>query len=245
MIATFAALLLAHACADFLLQSDAMAAAKQQRRAGPLLLHILIVIACTTLALGPDMADAIPPILLLGALHLVIDLAKSTLTPRGLAPFLLDQGAHLASLAGIALYWPGLFDQGFWGPQGDWLPATMALVAGLLIATRAGGYAVGLLMHRWAGTMQTKGLPRGGEHIGLMERGLIFLFLMGGEPSAIGFLIAAKSILRFDTAREDQAMGEYVIIGTLASFGWALLSAYATTGLLSALPDLGIPARNP
>ena len=61
-----------------------------------------------------------------------------------------------------------------------------------------------------------------------------------------GFLIAAKSILRFDSAnRDDRMASEYIIIGTLASFGWAMAVAWATLALLSALPPIGIPAGSP
>ena len=57
--------------------------------------------------------------------------------------------------------------------------------------------------------------------IGLLERGLIYLMFIAGQPAGIGFLIAAKSILRFDAA-SNNAKAEYVIIGTLASFSWAI-----------------------
>ena len=89
------------------------------------------------------------------------------------------------------------------------------------------------------------GLPQGGLTIGWLERGLIFILLLAGEPGAIGFLIAAKSVLRFGTVAEDRAASEYVIIGTLASVGWALLVAYATQSLLVALPPLGISSVTP
>lgn len=62
---------------------------------------------------------------------------------------------------------------------------------------------------------------------------------------AIGFLIAAKSVMRFETTSKDQRAGEYVIIGTLGSFAWALALSYATLNLLAALPPLGIRAVRP
>ena len=65
------------------------------------------------------------------------------------------------------------------------------------------------------------------------------------QAAGIGFLIAAKSVLRFETTSKDQKAGEYVIIGTLASFGWALLFGYATRALLADLPPLGILPANP
>lgn len=246
MIQTFAALLLAHVLADFVLQGRAMAEAKARRAPLPLLLHTAVVAATATLALAPARPEDAWPLLALAGVHLVIDLAKSLAPPDRLAPFLWDQAAHLVSLAALAWWLPGLFAAGLWAGLADWLPGAMALLAGPLIATRAGGFAVGLLMRPWADNAALpSGLANGGMLIGVLERGLIFLFILTGQPAAIGFLIAAKSVLRFDAAKTEQAAGEYVIIGTLASFGWALLSAYGTLWLLAALPPLGIPHLNP
>ena len=114
------------------------------------------------------------------------------------------------------------------------------IFAGAILATRTGGFAVGLLMAPWAGVDLPRGLANGGLLIGILERGLIFLLVMVDQAAGIGFLIAAKSVLRFETTSKDQRAGEYVIIGTLASFGWALLFAYATRYLLAALPPIEI-----
>ena len=116
----------------------------------------------------------------------------------------------------------------WWPPLSGGLIQTALVLSGLITATLAGGPAVGHLMARYKSDAQPEGLEYAGRVIGLMERGLIFLMVMIGEPSGIGFLIAAKSILRFDTVSRDQKMSEYVIIGTLASFGWALAASFAT-----------------
>ena len=42
-----------------------------------------------------------------------------------------------------------------------------------------------------------------------------------------GFLLAAKSILRFGE-QKDRMFSEYVLIGTFLSFGWAMLVALIT-----------------
>ena len=81
---------------------------------------------------------------------------------------------------------------------------------------------------------------RTGRQIGLLERGLIFALILGGQPLGVGFLIAAKSVLRFGTASRDQRSAEYVIIGTLASFGWAIVAVQLTLLLLAHLPRLEI-----
>ena len=248
MTATFAALLFAHALADFIFQTNAMASGKQARRPAPFALHIAIVAATATLALGT--ADWVP-IAILTAAHLAIDLAKTFAPANRLWPFIADQSAHILVLAAISVWMPGLWSMGIWGGmlaatlRLDTLPSLMALAAGLILATRAGGFAVGLLMAPWAVLDLPKGLANGGKLIGWMERGLIFLLVIVGQTGQIGFLIAAKSILRFETASKDQQAGEYVIIGTLASFGWALAAAYATLALTGHLPPLGILPATP
>lgn len=75
------------------------------------------------------------------------------------------------------------------------------------------------------------GLPGGGQAIGWLERGLTLLFLLVGQPEGIGLLLAAKSILRFSDANA-RAHTEYVIIGTLLSFGWGIVSAVITRAAL-------------
>jgi hypothetical protein len=121
----------------------------------------------------------------------------------------------------------------------------MAILAGLLAATRAGGFAIGLLMQPHAWRIRSQGLKHGGRTIGLLERGLVFILIVGGLPLGVGFLVAAKSVLRFGTATRDQRSAEYVIIGTLASFGWAILAAMATLGALALLPPLTWPVTPP
>ena len=60
------------------------------------------------------------------------------------------------------------------------------------------------------------------------------ILVLMGEPTGVGFLITAKSILRFGDVKESnqRKMTEYIIIGTFLSFSWALLvSALTKTAL--------------
>ena len=236
MTETLAALLLAHVLADFVFQTNWMVANK--RRPGGLALHGLVVLATAVAATGTfDLG-----LLWLTALHIAIDAIKARVR-RGLAPFLLDQAAHLTSLAALAHWRPSIWSDGLWADQTA-LPALMLLTAGAILATRAGGYAVGFLMEPFAARLPpdvtAESLPGAGRVIGLLERGLIFVLILLGQPAGVGLLIAAKSILRFGALKDDRALSEYVIIGTLASFAWAILAAYATLALLTALHPLGI-----
>lgn len=242
MTETLAALLFAHALADFALQPGWMARGKQA--AGPLLAHIAIVAATAWLALGLPFD---PAVLVLVALHLATDILKLRLLGDRLGGFLADQGLHLAAILGVSLWRPDLYGLGLWanppaplsaGAFTD-LPEAMAWGAGAILATLAGGHAVGKLLAPFlkAEPKLTRGsLEEAGRLIGLLERAMAFLLVAVGQTGGVGFLIAAKSLLRFTTTQEDRVLSEYVIIGTLASVGWALAAAYATLGLVALVP---------
>ena len=73
-------------------------------------------------------------------------------------------------------------------------------------------------------------LPNAGHVIGNVERMLTLVFVMLGQYEAIGFLLAAKSLLRFREA--DTVESEYVLVGTLLSFGFAILVGVAVKLLI-------------
>lgn len=50
-----------------------------------------------------------------------------------------------------------------------------------------------------------------------MERWLTIIFVVLGQYEAIGFLLAAKSILRFSETNKGDEKSEYVLTGTLLS----------------------------
>lgn len=64
-----------------------------------------------------------------------------------------------------------------------------------------------------------------GKWIGIMERILIFSFILLDKFGTIGFLLAAKSVFRFGDLKDtnDQKKTEYIIIGTFLSFMIATL----------------------
>ena len=242
MTETFAALLFAHVLADFVLQTAWMVA--QKRKALAMGAHLAVVLATLIATTG-----SLHPVLLIVALaHLGIDLVKTFALPRGLGSFMADQGAHLLTLVLAAWAVPGLWTASPFAGLLPQLPALMGLLSGALLATRAGGFAVDLLMAPWAEQMRghaSQGLTDGGRFIGWLERGMIFLLVLFNQPEGIGFLIAAKSVLRFGTVGDDRAVSEYVIIGTLASFGWAIAVSFGTVWLMGLLPPLGIPDLSP
>lgn len=241
---SFAALLLAHVLADFTLQTNAMV--ENKRRPWVFLLHIGTVFILSTLLLGGIWQVA----LVVSVAHMAIDAVKTWVIParlrNTLSAFLIDQAAHLVTLAVAAVWWPAAITQGVWANIAPIALPPVILAAGFITTVTAGGYVVGMLTARYQAvadipktgpdtgqeTGQETGLPDAGRLIGQLERAMIFLFVWIGEPTGVGFLIAAKSVLRIDTAKQGRAASEYVIIGTLASFAWALGTAYTARALL-------------
>lgn len=220
------ALVTAHLLADFVFQTTHMVLNKQ--RASIMLMHGLHVFALTALLSGGAMVLSLG----IALSHVVIDVVKVHMAPDTLRTYLLDQSAHLLVLLLAVMWLPDALLAHWWPPLSTDMIQVALVLSGLIAATMAGGPAIGHLMARFKSDAQPEGLEYAGRIIGLMERGLIFLMVMIGEPSGIGFLIAAKSILRFDTVSRDQKLSEYVIIGTLASFGWALAAGFATMATL-------------
>lgn len=250
MLETAVALVFAHCLADFVLQSDAMV--RDKTRTPVLLAHAGIVALASWAALG--LAPAPLLILFVAASHVLVDALKLRYGGAGFAAFATDQAAHLAAIALAAALVPDAYAAGLWtrphGPLGPWmplLPQAMALAAGLIATVWAGGYAVRTLMSALAFTEARDSLPKGGQLIGRLERLMILMLLLADQPDGIGLLIAAKSILRFNELARDASApdagrraSEYVIIGTLASFAWAIATAWATDAALRALAPAGL-----
>ncbi len=72
-----------------------------------------------------------------------------------------------------------------------------------------------------------------GRVIGMLERLLLYSFVLQAQYGAIGFVLAAKAFTR-SKALDDRAFAEYVLIGTLLSAGLALLTGGAVKWLLQA-----------
>lgn len=71
---------------------------------------------------------------------------------------------------------------------------------------------------------QELGLANAGKWIGICERILILTFVLMSQYTAIGFLMTAKSILRFSEKEANtQLKTEYVLVGTLVSFASSAL----------------------
>jgi hypothetical protein len=84
-------------------------------------------------------------------------------------------------------------------------------------------------------SLDHKSLPNAGKYIGMIERLFVLVFIITGRWEGIGLLITAKSVFRFNDLKESNSrkLTEYILIGTLLSFGLAIITGliYLTYGL--------------
>ena len=235
ILETLLALLTAHLIGDFVAQNDWMV--ENKKRFNVLLLHVFVLTALTALVMGtwswPILAGTFGS-------HLAIDWIKSR-AKDNLLTFTLDQAAHLMAALVIAIAFPIDFSNNVFLSQ---MPAAaqtyyftvMIYAAGFIITVYVGAVVVGKTVGAYAQqiTDEPVGLPGAGRMIGKLERFLIFLLMIAGQASGIGFLVAAKSILRFgEITKADRKLSEYIIIGTFVSFAWAIACGYLTLQLLA------------
>ena len=222
----FIKLLLAHLVGDFFLQPQKWVIHKEANKAASkyLYLHVLIHLALYFLVLWDFNYWKI--IFLLALSHLIIDLGKlysERFFSNRSIPFLIDQFMHLVVIYVCSFYaelpehFISLIQNINWG-----------LVLAIVFVTFPSAIIMGKLMERMSDQIETdhKSLPNAGKYIGIIERLFVLVFILLGRWEAIGLLITAKSVFRFNDLKESNSrkLTEYILIGTLVSFGLAILT---------------------
>jgi len=222
-------LLLGHLIGDFLLQSQAWVRSKESRHylSPAVYLHSGVHGLLALVALLASAQAALPTLAAVVAIsvtHLAIDIAKSYAPPQA-RYFLLDQALHIGVLLVV---WALLVESPAWlAALGSWLlhPAPLLVALGYLLVLRPTSILIALIMRRWSRQVDTSGmLADAGARIGMLERFLVLTFVLADQLVPIGFLLAAKSVLRFGELREDRdrKLTEYVLLGTMLSFALTL-----------------------
>ncbi|KAA0013866.1 DUF3307 domain-containing protein [Billgrantia pellis] len=230
-------LVLVHLLGDFALQPRRWVEARYRRkvRSPQLYLHAalhgglaLAVLGAATLthSSGSSWAMVLGGALAVAVSHTLIDLGKAYLSPGRLRWFMLDQALHLLVLLGVWLAWLGDWRPliAFW----QWLftPSVLGIIVAYLVVTRPLSIVIALVIQRWSAEIDNPGtLIAAGARIGMAERVLVLTLVLLDQLTAIGFLLAAKSVLRFGELRgaQDRKLTEYVLMGTLLSVSTAMV----------------------
>lgn len=243
-------LIFSHLLADFILQPASWVAHKEKYiYTSPIMyLHALLHAALAWLLVGEG--GFWPLALVIGVSHLAIDITKAGLQkeyPRQHKRwFLLDQLLHFIILLYVWMWYN-------WGAlRFDLLPFSLSWVklTAYLFVSRPASVIMKIAISHWkiqadvgaqsgryetTVTEEASGLSRAGAWIGVLERLLVLTFVITGHWEAVGFLLAAKSVFRFGDLRNSKEvyMTEYILIGTLLSFGLAILTGLLVNYLLA------------
>jgi len=254
LLTTITRLLLAHLLGDFILQPNRWVRHKTKSgyKAKEFWWHILLHGLLAWLLIAKF--NFWPFALLLTVLHGAIDQLKSEMERTFSLPskaaiaakskrhwFWYDQLLHLVAILLIAMLWqtvtcysgnPGTMLNTLLSELSDWWGLRqILLITAIIFLTRPSAIFIRNLITIWTPAyntqLETDSLKNAGTYIGIMERLFVFTFIIYGHFEAVGFLLAAKSIFRFGdlTAARDRKLTEYVLIGTLLSFGLAIFTA--------------------
>ena len=218
-------LFIAHVIGDFVLQPNSWIEDKKSKKfkSKYLYLHALVHLISLITVLEFNGSYWLS-ILIIVVSHLIIDLLKLNLEKKinSRLLFTLDQLLHL-SVIGVVVY--------FYNPykielEKIFSTESLLLIPAILIITFVSSIIMKMIMSKWALEEDNSedSLKSAGTYIGILERVFVFVFILLDQWSAIAFLIAAKSVFRFgDLSRaRDRKLTEYILIGTLFSFGLAI-----------------------
>lgn len=219
------ALVLAHVFADFILPFKRIMATSRFRARwlgliGLACVHGLAVFLLLHLARplgdGAGWAGVV-----VAASWLAVSQIIPALVVRPMPKLVAEHLAHSALLLGI---W--LTTEGYWGEVGGFLSRVLnthnlVLLLAYLLVLRPASALIGAALAPWLSAVSAQdSLKNAGAPIGYLERTLILTFVLLQQWEAVGFLLTAKSILRFTEIQKPEArqISEYVLLGTLMSF---------------------------
>ena len=220
-------LVLSHLLTDFILQPIQWIEKRKQKHFGAiqLYLHGMLTAIFAWLFIGWQYWGIALVILVS---HILIDGWKSY-RRENLFYFIADQLFHLIVITGCWLY---LFF--------DWADITLKwreistngsfwkITTGIIFLTMPAGILIGKMTRHWRDQIENaESLENAGKWIGIAERIIIVIFVLNNQYSAIGLLVAAKGIIRFNEKDRPEIKTEYLVIGTLMSIVTAVV-----TGLL-------------
>jgi hypothetical protein len=226
-------LLAAHLITDFVLQPDSWVVSKREKRlrSGRFWYHSALAAFFAVLFTGFEGWWWIAPVIFIS--HCSIDLWKTYKKDAPLM-FIIDQSLHLIV---ILIIWKIRFPQTIKAAEtfstltsaDSFWPVLLAII----FLTKPAGIAIAMLTRQFREKIDRfseQTLQKAGTWIGILERLIIFFLVIIDQWGAIGFLIAAKSIIRLRDG--DQKMSEYVLIGTLISISAAIITGYIISSIL-------------
>jgi len=234
-------ILLAHFIGDFVAQPKTWVEDKEKfkEKSNKLYFHVLVHIVLMIIITRE--IKLIPLILTIGIIHYVIDLCKVSVQNQQnrITAFLIDQLVHITTIVLAIQYFEPFIKKTVLESQ---IESFIVLTFTLILLTSVLSKTLRVLISKWTPITTDKdddSLKDAGKYIGMLERLFIFGFVVTSNVQAIGFLLAAKSVFRFGDLKEskDRKLTEYILIGTLLSFGSSMLISYLYLYLMQQVAD--------
>ena len=223
----FLKLLLAHILGDFVLQPEKWVKDKEEKKVKSVKLYVHIGIHAVLLlfVLQFDVQEFWLGVLLIIISHYVIDLLKLYLQKKTTKRiwFFVDQILHILVLLIVS----ALYVDFTVSIEHIFTNKMLLLLIFILLVTSVSAIIIKIVITQWNPESKKENddsLAKAGRYIGILERLFVFVFVVTNHWEAIGFLLAAKSVFRFGdlTSSKDRKLTEYILIGTLLSFGIAI-----------------------
>lgn len=236
------ALFLAHFILDFPLQPLRWVADRHQKHAASvgLYLHALAHGLATALcfwALATNLQTALLIGCVISVAHFFIDLAKSFCSRYSLSAFVVDQLAHWLLLVLVWSYYAG-HEQLLTLITPLISAKSLLLVLSYVVVLLPVSIVVTLCLRPWIEDIKSisdgDSLAKAGAMIGYLERILVLTFILAGNYTAIGFVLALKTAFRFKDT-EERRKAEYMMMGTFLSFTLTIAIGLFTSTMLKKL----------
>ncbi len=238
-------LAMGHVLGDFYFQTEKISSNKEKRYSWVLLhsLEYAIAVVLTAVCLFNYNIDVIYACLAVALCHCVIDSSKFILVKTRKVKnewniFLSDQVMHIISiivLANVFYTWNFVVDLGgistyLTGFSIDliycakWVLVLLILhkPCNILVAKFLSQYRPFSPAQSVYGIIETK---NAGRVIGTIERIIMIILIAISQYSALGLVLTAKSITRYDKISKDEGFAEYYLLGTLMSLLCVLVTS--------------------
>ncbi len=223
----FLKFLLAHILGDFVFQSEKWIDDKEKKKIKSLKLyfHIGIHAFLLLLILQFNLQEYWLGFLVIIVSHYGIDLLKLYVHKKKTKRiwFFIDQILHLF----IMMIATSFYVEFSTSTINIITEKNLLLLIFILLVIFVSAIIIRLIITQWNPEKKKENddsLAKAGRYIGILERLFVFTFVITNHWEGIGFLLAAKSVFRFGdlTSSKDRKLTEYILIGTLLSFGIAI-----------------------
>lgn len=242
----FILLLLAHIIGDFYIQTNKMAR-KKEKEISWVLIHSLCYLAVMLIVTLPVMSvTLIVGVTIAAIFHCLIDVFKfiyiSHIRKRGRFSLIIDRNVfftdqilHSLVLLGIS-YWLAngnlpislnIIFRNFLNVIGVPGKQIMSWLFAIFVIHKPTNIAISkFLLNYKPEDYNVKEDRKAGRYIGTVERIIMLIFIYINQYSAIGLVLTAKSIARYERITKEEHFAEYYLLGTLISTLIAIIVSF-------------------